>query len=83
MSTYSVPHFYRYYRTHDPPASSSQQPSSDRGPLARPSLALTSDGMDSDFSDSGQFGSPLSSPDSALKKKWPGTTTTSCSDSEF
>ena len=83
MKVYSVPHFYRYHRTTDTPPQSSQQTrsgvSSDRGHLAVPSPAR----KESNFSDFTDLSSPLSSPDSALKRNWPGTMTASVLDSGF
>lgn len=81
MKVYSVPHFYRYHRT-ETPSQSSQLPSalsSDRGHLAIPAPARKK----SDFSDFSHFSTPLTSPDSALKRNWPGTMTTSVLDSDF
>jgi len=82
MKVYSVPHFYRYHRTDTPPHSSQLTRSglsSDRGHLAIPSPAR----KESNFSDFTDLSSPLSSPDSALKRNWPGTMTASVLDSGF
>ncbi|OIW27623.1 hypothetical protein CONLIGDRAFT_441448 [Coniochaeta ligniaria NRRL 30616] len=81
MQVHSIPHFYRYHRT-ETPSRVSQVPSglsSDRGHLAIPSPARKG----SNFSDFTKFSSPLNSPDSALKRNWPGTTAASVLYSDF
>lgn len=81
MKVYSVPHFYRYHRTASPADSSQIKSgmSSDRGHLAIPSPIR----KESDFSDFTHGSTPLSSPDSALKRNWPGTMCSSVLDSDF
>jgi hypothetical protein len=75
MKVYSVPHFYRYYRTGD------NQSSDNHRSLTRPSP--TPDGKSSEFSDSNRFVSPLSSPDSVFKRNWDPTATASVLDPEY
>jgi hypothetical protein len=81
MKVHSVPHFYRYHRTETPSHSSQIRSglSSDRGRLAIPSPSR----KESNFSDFTEFPTPLSTPDSTVKRTWPGTTATSVLDSDF
>jgi hypothetical protein len=85
MKVHSAPHFYRYYRTDTPSRSSQvhgQNPpamSSERAQLAVPSPIR----KESNFSDFTDYSTPLSSPDSALKKNWPATIAANVLDSDY
>ncbi|KAB5585551.1 hypothetical protein GE09DRAFT_29757 [Coniochaeta sp. 2T2.1] len=82
MRVHSIPHFYRYHRSDETRSNTSNgqsYQSSDRGRLAIPSP----DRKESNFSEFTQYSTPLSSPDSALKRDWHGTVASSVLDSEF